>query len=260
MKTLTNRFLLVIALIAPFVFHGKAASEISFVAPILTPYAYYDEEGQLTGTQVELVNKINQTSKIKLDVFPVPASRLMRTISSGKADLAILIESDAANALGEKIALITQPSFMIVSLKGAKVVSSFAELKGQSVGYISSAFYGEEFDKNTDIYKVPLLDNVKALNMLLLKRIDYLATSERGLVYLLNEKKVFGKVVPQFVFHQTNAYLYLSKRSKSYAELIKQLPPLLQEMDRQGVLAKIINQWTFDDTSIVAKGDNPVVN
>jgi hypothetical protein len=54
--------------------------------------------------------------------------------------------------------------------------------------------------------------------------------------------------------------LYLSKKSKSYAKLVKQLPPLLQEMDRQGVLTKIINQWTFDDTSMVAKGDKPVVN
>jgi ABC-type amino acid transport substrate-binding protein len=176
------------------VINVKAAPDISFVAPILTPYAYYDSEGKLTGTQVELVNKINQISAFKLDVFPVPATRLMRTIRSGKADLAILIESKAANELGKKITLITKPSFMIVSLKSAKTVSSLGELKGHTVGYISSAFYGENFDNQTDIYKVPLLDNVKALDMLLLKRIDYLATSERGLVYLLNEKKCLAKL------------------------------------------------------------------
>ena len=118
MRPVIKRFVLVVVLTASFVVNVKAAPDISFVAPILTPYAYYDSEGNLTGTQVELVNKINQISALKLDVFPVPATRLMRTIRSGKADLAILIESKTANELGEKIALITQPPFMIVSLKG----------------------------------------------------------------------------------------------------------------------------------------------
>jgi hypothetical protein len=52
--------------------------------------------------------------------------------------------------------------------------------------------------------------------------------------------------------------LYLSKKSKYYSELIVQLPKLLEEMERQGELAEIINQWTFDGTSMVAKGDNLV--
>lgn len=231
---------------------AHADSSISFVVPLLTPYAYYSEEGRLTGTQVELIKKLNATMDIKIDAFPVPVSRLMRTWGSGKSDLAVLIESDVSNELGEKVAFITQPKFMIVSLKSAKKVSSLSQLRQQSVGYLSSGFYGEEFTKNTEMNKVPILDNVKALNMLLLKRIDYLATSERGLVYLLNEQKVFEKVVPQFVFHQSNAYVYLSKKSKHYSLLKNKLTPLLQAMDNEGVLKDIIDKWTFDDSTMVA--------
>ncbi|WP_293748069.1 hypothetical protein [uncultured Paraglaciecola sp.] len=102
MRTVIKHVVLVVMLTACCVINVKAAPDISFVAPILTPYAYFDSEGKLTGTQVELVNKINQISAFKLDVFPVPATRFMRTIRSGKADLAILIESKAANELGKK--------------------------------------------------------------------------------------------------------------------------------------------------------------
>lgn len=113
-------------------------------------YAYYTEEGRLTGAQVELIKEIIRSCDTDLEIYPVPVSRLMLTFESGKSDLTVLIESDTSNELGEKIAFMTQTKFMIVSLKTAKPVNSLSELSNQTVGYLSSSFYGEEFSKNLD--------------------------------------------------------------------------------------------------------------
>lgn len=224
------------------------------------PFSYQDENGQLTGYDIEVLREIDERiDDIELEFVPTPWDSMFLGLESDKYQ--IVANQISKNPEREEKYSFSSNSYFaststIIVKKGRKGITSLDDLKGLKVG----TAVGDSFTKILEDYN---LENDNALE---LKYYDGNVTTvlqdlEAGRIdaYLndpimvnQNVKKLGLDVEPTGDPVQVSPAYFVFRKDAQGEELKEKIDDALSNMKEDGTLSDISVQWFEDDyTKIV---------
>lgn len=214
------------------------------------PFNYEEEDGTLTGYDVEVAQEIAKRMDYKIEVITTKWSGMFGALEADKFDM--VVNQVAITPEREEKYDFTQPyvtsgAQLIVRAENNDI-KNLEDLKGKTVGVGLGSNYEQiirNYDKNGEIevktYEV-LLDT---LNDLAIGRID--AALNDKLVAGLNIKKtgLDLKLAGQPVKEVVNGIVF----TKGKDDLVEKVDQALQEMKEDGTLSQLSKKWFGVDIS-----------
>jgi hypothetical protein len=182
------------------------------------PFGYLDDKGRPQGTVVDIAHLIATEANIPIKIDLVPVSRALRELTTGNADLTILL--DRANSVDsiEQIGLIESTRTVLIRLKNEQTFdASDLSNKNISIGFVRGAYYGKEFSaflKDKTVQQIQVVNAQTGIELLLRKRIDYLSSLEISLAHALITQVKSEQIEPVKFFKTYNSALYISSHTK----------------------------------------------
>lgn len=214
------------------------------------PYLYMNAEGQMQGSDIELVRAILQQAGCTLELLPeLPRRRRYTMFLAGEIDI---LPAASMTAERREVAWFTAPYFVeAVALfalpeKAPKLrnIKNFEDIRSRGIGVISQSFgwFGEGFEAHKPALRNDgLLSHYDqlghALQMLKAGRGDLVLADRAAMRQLLLRQKL-NLVELDYLPMQGSARLMLSKRSVTEAQF-KAIDAALQKLDESGTLKQI---------------------
>ncbi len=219
--------LLLMAFYASNAFSQKADSGsegIAFMTADVWPWGYLDANAQPAGLISEFAERLAQVAGIPLENRVLPHQRLLVEFKRGQGDFTAVFENPKLNDVADSIGVVLKADILLVANREYTGPLSLAALEGKRVGYISGTYYGEAFQQNDTITKIPVYNLDQALEMLHINRLDALISSDVVFYHSLTSQ---GLRPSQFRYEVHTrgqaAHLYMSRQSPN-----KHLAPRLQ--------------------------------
>jgi len=205
----------------------------------IATWRYKNAQDQYDGLLIKVAQSLQSETKIPIKNAVLPYPRVINDIKTGTSDFAIMFNSPQANELGISIGSVVKPKIVLIAFKGTEKVSNLNELSGRYIGYLRGSKYGEVFDHNTEISRVPLESVNQGIKMLLQNRLYAVAATEQTFYYALRKLKISkNKIASIMTISTTSGDLYFSKASKN-THLIEPFRKALIKLNKNGVLHDI---------------------
>ncbi|GLX78070.1 hypothetical protein tinsulaeT_14100 [Thalassotalea insulae] len=193
------------------------------------PWTIINEQ-QISGIDIELLERLAQMQKLTLDYYSCPWARCLQLLKEGKIDIVSSIFYSDERA--EYLSYFNQPyvhgNYQVFYLNKASNfgINSFSDLNNLEIGVRRDISYFPKFDQNQQLNKKQVTYDHQLVNMLLNQRIDTFVGQEDVIDYLLIKEGHSDKFIKANykVFQPDNSFLAFSKKSK--------LLPLQAQMER----------------------------
>lgn len=200
---------------------GAAQAEITVAAFNVRPWGYIDENGQVAGHYIPMMRAFGRQLKTPMAINPMPYPRMLQDISSGKADLAILMDDEVSAGIGHRLALLPVSEVVLVLRPGL----SMAKLKTLSeprLGRVTGTYYQAVSQYLPIVNYVGMPNLESGFAMLAMSRVDALVLSNAALELAVEE----GVSIAATKFEveeigKISAALYLSKSSDKAVDLAR---------------------------------------
>ena len=207
----------------------------------IKPWGFINNKNQEEGLLIDFNKALAHESGIKITNHVIPYPRVIREIKNGDVDFAIMFKNPQAESIGISLGQVAITKIVLVALTNNDSIKSLAQLAKQPVGYLRGSKFGQGFDNNTDIKKVPLGSIEQGINLLVKNRIKAIVCTERtfyGAAKLLNIKT--NQIKPVLTIKTVAGDLYFSKNSPN-THLIEPIKNALTFLNQTGRLAQIFN-------------------
>jgi polar amino acid transport system substrate-binding protein len=200
-------------------------------------------ENKLVGEDIDIINLLAKSIKLKPVFIQCPFVRCLAMVKSGQADMLLGLSKSVDR---EKDLIFLNPPYSIqhhplrfFTLKEKKLtIKYFSDLNSLLVGTLRGAVYFPLFDENKTIKKVELTSRKQLVSMLLKGRIDTLLEREETVLPLLSVAEYQNKfVMADYQYNKPmNSYIAISRQSaiKRFANKLSQ------------VLAKALSDGTIE--------------
>lgn len=186
-----------------------------------------------------MVDRLTSVADIPIQNRLRPHRRAIQELATGKADFVSLFQSPANDKVGIRVGLITRVRVLLTSLAGDNPPATIESLAGKSVGYIRGTYYGQAFEQADRIRKVPVNSLRQAVEMLQLRRIDALVSSDQALYRtLLAMNLSTNRFHTTAVIASQSAWLYMSRKTP-HPELLQPVRAAMKQLRETGELADI---------------------
>jgi len=216
------------------------------------PFSYMDDKDNLTGYDIEVVREIGKRANIDFEFIPTPWDGMFLGLESGKFDM-IANQVTKNPEREEKYAFsddyLTTGAQIIVK-KGRTDIKSLDDLKGKKVLICLGCNYQKmltEYDTKNEINPGNYEGSETiALEEIAEGKID--ATIHDRLVAAYFNKKKGSELIETVgdVMEKKSVYFVYRKDAKS-EEIKNRMNKALEEMKKDGTLAKLSMQWFNED-------------
>lgn len=202
--------------------------------------------GKIEGISVDITREVCKRIDVKPKFEILPLKRAFKYLEEGKVCMASLFYKEKRK---EFLYYPSEHQYnvrnVIVALKqnGMKA-TNLDDLKGKTIGIISSYHYGEDFDKRQDIKKVQVKELPHLVNMLKNKRVDFIAAEENGFRYEC--KKLDIQDIFEIVYTISEKPFYTvfpKKMGKKGSIMAEKFGITLRKMREEGEIQRIIEKY-----------------
>jgi polar amino acid transport system substrate-binding protein len=202
------------------------------------------EKKHISGIDVELINMLAAKLGIEVSYYPCPWARCLKLAEQGDIDL---ISNAFKTSERQKYLSYLEPAYIngtyrVFYLNNASdiEITRLEDLHELDIGVRPNVKYFEQFDLNTSLKKVTIMQEEQLIGLLLKERIDVFIGQEDVIDYVLRKNNLSSQVkkAKYRVLVQNKGFMALSKKSK-LLYLKPQLENTLQELIRDEVLTTI---------------------
>lgn len=231
--------LLLMALYAPNAFSQEADPEseaIVFMTADVWPWGYFDANAEPDGLISEFARRLADVAGLPLNNRVLPHQRLLVEFKRGQGDFTVVFENPKLNDVADSIGVVLKADILLVAKSDYTGELSLAALEGKRVGYISGTYYGEAFQHNDTITKIPVYNLDQAMEMLHIDRLDALISSDVVFYHSLKSQSLQANQF-RYEVHARNqaAHLYMSHLATN-RHLAPRLQAALEHLHQTGEL------------------------
>ncbi|WP_026971094.1 substrate-binding periplasmic protein [Aliagarivorans marinus] len=231
----------VVVLVACLFQFAAFAEQVVFSTSSVKPWGYTDERGQAQGLLVDFSERVSELAGYELVNSIRPYPRVIRDLTAGSVDFAVMFASPGAEQIGIDLGKILDLQVVAVALKGALPIQAPDELRGKRVGVIRGSRYGPAIDDNPHISRKTFISTAQGLEMLKLGRIDVMVATDYAIFHSLDELGWDGsEIMPVYVLSRPSAHLYWSRQSPQQQQA-DALAKALRQMRSSGELTELFS-------------------
>ena len=224
------------------------AQETLILTDTIWPPYQYEENGQITGIAIDIVQEAAQRLGYTLEIQTLPWKRALRNAEIGDADgvLSALFTQERAQYLYYTSEPLFEVRTVMFTLKESPLtqLSSLEDLKGQRIGMVSGYSYGEEFDNFPGLQKYACKDDAVLVQNLSKSRIDVAVAHEFVFKFASRQLGLQDRFKEVYTLSQYPSYLTFSKTlGEKGQQLVKDFDQVLREMKNSGRIEAIINSY-----------------
>jgi cystine transport system substrate-binding protein len=211
------------------------------------PFSYHDEKSnKLTGFDVEIAREVGKRLGLTVQFKEIPWDGMLTSLSSRKIDM-------VANQVGIKPERQKKFDFstpytvsfaQIVVKNDNKTIQSINDVKGKKAGQTTTSNYGK-MAQEAGATIVPYEDMMTAMRDVAAGRIDLSMNDRLAIAEMMKQTKLPLKTVGEQVEKSSSAFAF-PKESK---KLVDEVNKALEDMKKDGTLAKISNKYFGTDVS-----------
>jgi len=230
---------------------GAASAPVAAPLPslravtLLAPMFGMQQQGQVSGIFVDVINALARESGIGISNTMVPKVRGQVMLDNGSADLMIGFDSAELLSHARHVAMVASFDVGIVARAGVRL-RSLVDLHGLTVGQLRGADYSRAFVQDAAILKYDTNTMAQILQMLMVGRVDAAIGVRESLYYGMRSEGIAPQRVGDFLpLESKPAWLHYANRSYN-AALAAQLAAALQRLQAAGTIAAIIQRYAGD--------------
>lgn len=218
---------------------ASAGPAALFAVPDVWPWAFQDDQGEMQGSLIELINRLSDLSGVPIRAQLLPLRRVILDVTRGRAEFAFLFQSPELDENTIPVDTVLQLNLMLMALRDTDFPLTLEGLAGKRVGYVRGTYLGESFKADEAVLKVPVYNIRQAIEMLMLERISAVLASDHNIAMTID---AYGFPAEEFRLQEhvkgQKARLYMSPDSGNpeHARLFKEA---LQHMRDNGELQRI---------------------
>lgn len=206
------------------------------------------EGGKPVGMAVEMVSAIFAEAGLPVQLVPLPYDRCMKETLSGRLQGCFNTTQDARlrqDYLFHARPLFSDPTLILVRKDGPDQPLQLSDLEGRKVIVTSGYTYGDAFERNQKIERVPAIGDINTLRMLKAGAADQAIVFQRVLSHLQKGKGQDLRGAFKSVGTLANNHLFLSfsRRLPGAKEVIQKFDAAHQRLLQSGALARIEKRW-----------------
>lgn len=168
-----------------------------------------------------------------------PHRRAITELKTGETDFVVLFQSPVTDAAGVRVANVVTVEILLAGMADSRYPLTIEGLAGRSIGYIRGTYYGEAFEHDQKIIKVPVNSLEQAIDMLKLGRLDAVVASDQAFYHTL---RAMGLSVDELrsdtVINAQKAFLYMSRNAR-HPQLFRVIQRAALQMRENGELDEI---------------------
>lgn len=210
-----------------------------------SPYSFYDENNQVSGLNVELMNEIANRLGMKLEIVFTDWISCKKLLQAKETDLILGLEI-FSNLQGVLKTIAVSKDQLLVFGKNA--INDISGLKDKKVGLITNSVLEKIYDLNCEY--VPYYTNTDVLDAIEHGDIDY------GICHGSVAKKILEKtnykIIPSISL--MNSYPAIGVRD-DLPELRDKINNILIQLGDEGFFTKLDNKWLIKFTNKVTVQD-----
>ncbi len=199
------------------------------------------------GIDIDITNKLSETLGITIEIQRHPWARALELMRNGQADMvtgtAFTPERETFMHYIPVSYYSVRPVFYTQKGKG-KLIKSYEDLYGPSVGYSLNSAYFEPFNSDSKINKVGISTEVQLLQILALGRINITIGTDPNISYdvaRLGYRDVLEPTTYQPP-NKTELFIALSRKSGAM-DLAQEIEQALRRLMTDGSIDKIIKEY-----------------
>ena len=227
------------------------AYDVRVYTEILEPHQYYNDDGELTGYSVEVVNKMFELTGDRLNLEVLPWARAYQKIlrepdtmifsiarTTSREDLFHWVGTLSTERVffwGHKVEF-PQP---FKHLDEVKIFSIAATLEANPEQFLTRNQFPQ-------VYR--LSSQSQVLKMLFNHRVDLVVYNTLGIkLYAEQNGRDFSAIAPLFEVEELNSELSVAFNKQSNEQLVSRYQVALQELYRNGTIRKLRGKWGILD-------------
>ncbi|MEX0603772.1 MAG: transporter substrate-binding domain-containing protein [Marinobacter sp.] len=210
-----------------------------FVTPDVWPWGFTNDEGQPAGMLPRFTSRVAAIANVPVINELRPHRRATTELQSGETDFVVLFQSPVTDAAGVRVVNVVTVEILLAGVAGSRYPLTIDGLAGKSVGYIRGTYYGEAFERDREIVKVPVNSLEQAIEMLKLGRLDAMVASDQLFYHTLEAMKLaIDEFRTDTVINEQKAFLYMSRKAQN-PQLFKAIRQAAVQMRENGELEEI---------------------
>lgn len=214
----------------------KVAADFDF-----SPYSFYDDNNQISGLDVELINEIANRLGMKAEITFTDWITCKKMLQKKETDLILGLEI-FSNLPGVLKTIAVSSDYLMVF--GKNEINDISSLKDKRVGLITNSVIEKLYDLNCEY--VPFYTNTDVIDAVEAGTIDY-GICHGSVAKKILEKKKYD-IVPSISL--MNSYPAIGVRD-DLPELRNKINNILNQLSEEGVLKKLDYKWLIKFTDNV---------
>ncbi len=243
-----KRFLLMVLFLGVAFHVSGANTKLHCATNDFAPYGF-EENGQLKGIEVELIQEIAQRLDIQIEVEMLPWKRILRSMEVGAIDCMFaafrteerLVYMDYTNVPIHVSSLV-----FYVHKENPIRFKTMADLKDLTIGLVDGFTTSPDFDKafQQKLFTIQGSKDVQAsFQMLDRERVDTVLFNRHVGAYALKQEGLTSIVPLPTPLTATSAYLTFSKKN-NLSHLVPHFDSVLFELLTDGTYSEIFQKYT----------------
>lgn len=222
------------------------SQDITFGAMPLPPFVY-EENGQATGSDVEIVREVCKHMGVKPDIQIMPFVRLLDAAKKGTLDgnFPIYHTKEREAFLSYSPEPHNVRRMVIIARKDSEMsISGLDDIKDKTIAVVSGYAYGAAFDNHPGLKKEACKTDEELLTMLIKGRRDLAATEETVAIHTGKKLGYQDQFEVVYVLSEDPLYVTFSKAAGPRSEsLAKAFGESLRQLKEKGVIQQIIARY-----------------
>jgi polar amino acid transport system substrate-binding protein len=242
------RFILFLLFIFPYSGHSQT-SRMIMVTEEWPPFRIINKNSSsgYSGIDIDIIKQLSIDLGVTIEIKHYPWARALELMKSGQADI---ISGIALTPEREKFLYYVPVSYYAVhpvfyTRKGkGKMIRTYENLYGSSVGYSLNSFYFEPFNSDTQIKKRGFSTEAQLLKILAMGRIDVIIGTDPNISYEI-ARMGYRDLMEPTVFlpaEKTELFIAISRKSPAITFAGK-IEEILQHLKDDGRINEIMNSY-----------------
>ena len=222
--------------------------------------------GQVQGMSVDIVKAAFAATDTEIELRPYPYTRCMQMALKGELVACFNTAPNAQIAVDyllPKTALFRGDILLWARNDHATKLSELRELTGKRVAVTIGYEYGEHFDHDTKLIRVPVRHDINGFLMLQRQRVDYVVAYHGTASQLFRQRpELAGQFSPVLSVSKPLLYLSFSRQAQQSADALQRFEQGMRLIQDNGRYQQILQDWQHGSADFAPSrytGKSPVV-
>jgi len=215
---------------------AESRDPVVFSLADFKPWAQRTPDGGKRGLLVEMVREIHERTGLPVKAHVRPHGRALLELEDGIADFVPSWAAPGIDRIGKPVGHLVTARILVLGRAGDGPIQTLDALNGENVGYLDGTWYGQTFENNERIQKVPVKDVAHGVKLLERGRLKALICSEIALPAAYDPEAPDSNGLALLMeLTRNDGKLYMSRKSDR-EQARKQIEQALESMHDDGTM------------------------